>query len=300
MALLEIKGITKIFTQNKKPDHIVLENMSFTVERGQYVSLLGPSGCGKTTLLTILGGFLPTDAGEIILSGQKVETPGPDRGFVFQNYALFPWMTVKENILYSLQVKKSGKQEQNERLQELLDISHLHGSENKYPVQLSGGMQQRVAVVRALASRPEILLLDEPLGAIDFQMRELLQEELAVLVEGAKTTVVMVTHDVNESVYLSDRVIVMSSDKGRIVQDVRIDLERPRNRQSEGFKAHVSDLTELVRQAFHEKAVELDSEPGFLKTDASIKRQSSFTEAYNRMSSKYTAINDSRAAKKYN
>ena len=180
----------------------------------------------------------------------------------------------------------------------MLEISHLHGSENKYPVQLSGGMQQRVAVVRALASRPKILLLDEPLGAIDFQMRELLQEELAALVEGAKTTVVMVTHDVNESVYLSDRVIVMSAHKGQIVQDVYIDLDRLRDRQSEGFKAYVAEVTELVRQAFHEKSVDTESLPDFVEKDAGYNSQTSFTNAYNRMNSRYTNNdNHSRVAK---
>ena len=197
-------------------------------------------------------------------------------------------MTVKENILYSLQIKKFTKQEQNDRLKELLEISHLHGSESKYPVQLSGGMQQRVAVVRALASRPEILLLDEPLGAVDFQMRELLQEELAALVQGAKTTVVMVTHDVNESVYLSDRVIVMSANKGQIVQDVYIDLDRLRDRQSEGFKAYVSEITELVRQAFRKRAVDIEVLPGFAEKNANNNDLTSFAAAYNRMHSKYT------------
>lgn len=297
MALLEVKGITKIFTQNKKTAHIVLEDLSFTVERGQYVSLLGPSGCGKTTLLTILGGFLTPEAGQIMLAGKRVEKPGPDRGFVFQNYALFPWMTVRENILYSLQVQKLSKKEQGERLQELLKISHLHGSEDKYPVQLSGGMQQRVAVVRALASRPEILLLDEPLGAIDFQMRELLQEELAALVEQAKTTVVMVTHDVNESVYLSDRVIVMSADKGRIIRDVHIDLDRPRHRQSAGFGAYVADVTDLVRQAFHEKAADSESLSGWAEKAASYSRHAGFTAAYNRMHNRYTNVVQGREAK---
>jgi len=298
MALLEVNGVTKIFTQKNKPAHIVLEDMSFTVERGQYVSLLGPSGCGKTTLLTILGGFLTPEAGQIILAGKQVEKPGPDRGFVFQNYALFPWMTVRENIIYSLQVKKFSRQEQAERLQELLEMSHLQGSESKYPVQLSGGMQQRVAVVRALASRPEILLLDEPLGAIDFQMRELLQEELASLVEEAKTTVVMVTHDVNESVYFSDRVIVMSALKGQIVQDVYIDLARPRNRQSKGFKDYVSDLTELVRQAFRDSIVDIELPPGFNARSTNYNCQTSFTDAYNRMTSKYTNnVTNGRIAK---
>lgn len=297
MALLEVNGITKTFTRRKKTPHIVLENMSFTVERGQYVSLLGPSGCGKTTLLTMMGGFLTPDSGQIILAGNKVEKPGPDRGFVFQNYALFPWMTVEENILYSLQVKKLSQREQKERLHELLEISHLFGSEHKYPVQLSGGMQQRVAVVRALASRPEILLLDEPLGAIDFQMRELLQEELAALVEGAKTTVVMVTHDVSESVYLSDRVIVMSANKGQIVKDVYINLDRPRDRQSPEFKSYVSELTELVRQAFSEKIVDIELPSGFAEKNVNYNGQSSYTDTFNRMSNRYSRFNHGRVAK---
>jgi len=294
MALLEVKGITKTFIQKKKAPHIVLENLSFVVERGQFVCLLGPSGCGKTTLLSLLGGFITPDAGEILLAGKIVKSPGPDRGFVFQNYALFPWMTVKENILYSLRIKKIPQQEQNKRLQELLDISHLHGNEDKYPIQLSGGMQQRVAVVRALASRPEILLLDEPLGAVDFQMREILQEELAALVEGAQTTVVMVTHDVSESVFLSDRVIVMSAHKGQIVKDVYIDLARPRNRQSSGFKSYVSELTELVRQAFREKVVDIEPVPGY----AERLNQSSFANAYNRSFAQYTNnVTNGRVAK---
>ncbi len=297
MDLLEVKEISKTFTQKSRPPHIVLEKLSFSVERGQYVSLLGPSGCGKPTLLTMLGGFMPADTGQIFLAGKKVEGPGPDRGFVFQNYALFPWMTVKENILYSLKVQKFSKKEREQRLQELLDISHLHGSENKYPIQLSGGMQQRVAVVRALASRPEILLLDEPLGAIDFQMRELLQEELAALVEGAKTTVVMVTHDVNESVYLSDRVIVMSANKGRIIKDAYIDLPRSRSRQSKAFKEHVFELTDLVRQAFQER--DCDRQADISVRDMDMGSDSNFIASYNRMHSKYTNVANgrSRAAK---
>lgn len=297
MALLEVKNISKKFTNKKKPAHIVLEDMSFTVERGQYVSLLGPSGCGKTTLLSILGGFIVPEEGQIDLAGHKVEKPGPDRGFVFQNYALFPWMTVQENILYPLQVRKASKQEQRERLQELLQISHLQGSENKYPVQLSGGMQQRVAVVRALAGSPEILLLDEPLGAIDFQMRELLQEELSDLVRDAKTTVVMVTHDVSESVYLSDRVIVMSAAKGKIVQDVHVNLERSRDRRSSGFKSYVSDLTDLVRQAFHEKVVDMESLSDVGETASGFGNQTGFTDAYNRMANKYQNTAKQRLAK---
>lgn len=297
MELLQIKGITKVFGQKQGCEHVVLEDLSFTVDKGQYVSLLGPSGCGKTTLLTIMGGFLKADSGEMTLSGKKVSKPGPDRGFVFQNYALFPWMTVEDNILYSMKVRNMKSQEKKQRLQELLEISHLHGSEKKYPVQLSGGMQQRVAIVRALASQPEILLLDEPLGAIDFQMRELLQEELAALVEGAKTTVIMVTHDVNESVYLSDRVIVMSSNKGQIVADVAIDLDRPRDRTSAEFKSYVSQLTGLVRRAFHEKEGCDPMEQGYANTAKASNDLNNFAEAYNRMSNKFTTINNANKNK---
>lgn len=254
MKVLEIKNITKSYKEKRKPAHLVLDDINLDVYKGQFVSLLGPSGCGKTTLLTILGGFQKPDSGEILINGNRVEKPDTDRGYVFQNYALFPWKTVRDNILYSLVVQKASKQEMEERLEELLEIAHLKGSEHKYPIQLSGGMQQRVAIMRALASRPQVLLLDEPLGAVDFQMREILQNELASLVKEINTTVVMVTHDVDESVFLSDRVIVMSHDRGQIVVDLPIQLEPEgefRNRKSKAFQDYSVLLAEYVRQAFH-------------------------------------------------
>jgi NitT/TauT family transport system ATP-binding protein len=153
--------------------------------------------------------------------------------------------------LYSLKLQKKSYQEQERRLKELLSIAHLEGHEKKYPIQLSGGMQQRVAVVRALASRPRVLLLDEPLGAVDFQMREIMQNEFNALLANAKTTAVMVTHDVSESVFLSDRVIVMGANGGEVVAEVRVELKKPRERSSSPFKDHVNNLTDLVRQAFY-------------------------------------------------
>ncbi len=252
MALLTVEHVRKTFTDQKGCSRAVIRDLSFSVEKGQFVSLLGPSGCGKTTLLTMLAGFQPCSEGRLTLEGKAISGPGVERGYVFQNYALFPWMTVRSNILYSLKIAGASKQEQEQRLEELLDLAHLKGHEKKYPIQLSGGMQQRVAVVRALASRPKVLLLDEPLGAVDFQMREIMQNELDLLVRQVSATVVMVTHDVSESVFLSDRVLVMSASGCQLLADVSVPMPRPRDRYARKFKDYVNDLTDLLRKAFHE------------------------------------------------
>ncbi|WP_251861112.1 ABC transporter ATP-binding protein SaoA [Clostridium sp. Marseille-Q2269] len=245
---LEIKGISKSYMNNKKKNK-VLDNVNFDVEDGQFVTLLGPSGCGKTTLLTMIAGFHNSDSGEIILNGRTVIKPGPDRGFVFQNYALFPWMTVKDNIMYPMKQQKISKKESLDRLNYLLEMSQLKGKENLHPNQLSGGMKQRTAVVRALASKPEVLLMDEPLGAIDFQMRQIMQEELENLWLKDKTTVVMVTHDVDEAVYLSDRIIVFSAKGGTIIEDMKIDLPRPRNRDNHKYLEFKTKLTNILKES---------------------------------------------------
>ncbi|MBQ0059724.1 MAG: ABC transporter ATP-binding protein [Lachnospiraceae bacterium] len=253
MARLSVDGVTKVFEEKGKEPHVVLENLRFDIEEGQFISLLGPSGCGKTTLLTMMGGFQAPTSGKILLDGVPVEGPSSERGYVFQNYALFPWMTVEKNVAYGMKFSSMSAKEKQEKLKRLIEIAHLQGHEKKYPIQLSGGMQQRAAVARALAGQPKVLLLDEPLGAVDFQMRELMQNELEHMVREAKITVVMVTHDVSESVFLSDRVIVLSSNKGRVVADVPIDLPRPRDRSSEEFDKYVFKLTNLVRRAFQER-----------------------------------------------
>lgn len=249
---LEVKNVHKSFI-NKKIKHTVLENVNFTVQDGQFVTLLGPSGCGKTTLLTIIAGFQKADSGEIVLNDKVVNNPGPDRGFVFQNYALFPWMTVEDNILFPMKQQKIPKDEREKRLIELLKMSQLEGKEKLYPNQLSGGMKQRTAVIRALASRPQVLLMDEPLGAVDFQMRNILQEELENLWLKDGTTVIMVTHDVDEAVYLSDRVIVFSANGGEIVESLNINLSRPRNRNSEIYKKYKEQLTRMLKSALLEE-----------------------------------------------
>jgi NitT/TauT family transport system ATP-binding protein len=246
---LTVKEIYKSFMDDSGEITEVLENISFQAEKGEFICLLGPSGCGKTTLLTIIAGFQKSDSGSIIVQGKEVTKAGPDRGFVFQNYALFPWMTVKENILFPMKQVKMTKTEREERLKFLLEIAQLEGKENLYIHQLSGGMKQRTALVRAIATKPGVLLMDEPLGALDFQMRQNLQMELEEIWLKEKTTVVMVTHDVDEAVYLSDRVIVMSTDKGKVLEDMKIELDRPRDRKSIKYVEYKERLTSILTEA---------------------------------------------------
>lgn len=246
---LKINNINKTFINNKI-EQKVLENINIDINEGEFVSLLGPSGCGKTTLLTIVGGFQNADEGQVLINNNQVSKPGVDRAFVFQNYALFPWKTVRENVLFPMKQQKVAKEERERRLEELLKMSDLKGKEKMYPHQLSGGMKQRVAVIRALACNPEVLLMDEPLGAVDFKMRQNLQEQLENIWMKNKITAIMVTHDVDEAVYMSDRVIVMSRDKGKILEDMTINLERPRNRVDEDYEAYKSNLTRILSECY--------------------------------------------------
>jgi NitT/TauT family transport system ATP-binding protein len=245
---LDVRNVSKTFQSNGKMQS-VLENISLTVHEGQFVTLLGPSGCGKTTLLTIIAGFQSPSAGEVQLNGETVASPGPDRAFVFQDYALFPWMTVRQNVLYPMKRQKVPRRELERRLQELLALAHLEGCEHLYPNQISGGMKQRTAVIRALACNPQVLLMDEPLGAVDHQMRQLLQEELEAIWLKDRRTVLMVTHDLDEAIYLSDRVIVMSAQRGEILEDMAISLDRPRMRRGPKYHEYRDRLTEVLRIA---------------------------------------------------
>lgn len=245
---MEIKNISKVFS-SKGEENTVLQNVNLTVNKGEFITLLGPSGCGKTTLLTMMAGFQKPTSGEIWLDDEKVTKPSPKKGFVFQNYALFPWMTVKENILYPMKQQKLSKDEMGKRFKKLIEIAHLEGKEDLYPKELSGGMKQRTAFVRALAGNPKILLLDEPLGAIDFQMRKSIQVQLEKLWQETKITTVMVTHDVEEALYLSDRVIVMSKNRGEIIKDFKVDMKRPRNREFEEYKDYKKELEKLLETA---------------------------------------------------
>jgi len=199
---------------------LALDRVSIEVREGEFLALLGPSGCGKSTLLYLLGGFLQVESGSILLRGEPVSRPGPDRGIVFQGFALYPWKTVRQNIMYGLKFLRLPRSERERRVQELIELVHLNGFESSFPSQLSGGMKQRVAIARTLAIDPKVLLMDEPFGALDAQTRELMQEELLSIIRRSPKTTVFVTHDVREAIYLADRVAIMSSRPGRIKEVV--------------------------------------------------------------------------------
>ncbi|WP_313755695.1 ABC transporter ATP-binding protein SaoA [Tissierella sp.] len=250
---ISVQGITKVFLnkRDKKAVNTVLEDISFDVNEGEFVSLLGPSGCGKTTTLNIIAGFLKHERGNILVNGKVVNKPGPDRAFVFQNYALFPWMKVGENIMYPMKMQGVAKRESEAKLKELLAMAHLEEYENYYIHEISGGMKQRVALLRALACDPKVLLMDEPLGAVDFQMRQMLQAQLETMLQESQKTALMVTHDVDEAIYLSDRVIVMSRDRGRVLADIKIELPRPRDRKDERYHQYTNELSDILRAALN-------------------------------------------------
>jgi NitT/TauT family transport system ATP-binding protein len=209
-----------------------LAGIDIELSEGEFVSIVGPSGCGKSTLLYIIGGFLTADRGRVEVEGKPVTAPGVDRGVVFQEYALFPWLTVTQNIGYGLEMNGVPPCEREQIEKRLIETIGLQGFEHCFPRELSGGMKQRVAIARTLAYDPKILLLDEPFGALDAQTRESMQDELLRLWQANRKTVLMVTHDVTEAVYLSGRVIVMSRRPGRFVEEFAINLDRSGDRES--------------------------------------------------------------------
>jgi len=228
---------------------LALDRVSLAVRDGEFLALFGPSGCGKSTLLYLLGGFLPIESGAITVGGKAVARPGPDRGIVFQNFALYPWKTVRGNLLYGLEKQGLPRAERLQRAQEFIELVHLGGFEDSYPAQLSGGMKQRVAIARTVALDPAILLMDEPFGALDAQTRSLMHEELLAILQRRRKTVVFVTHDVREAVYLADRVAVMSARPGRIKSIVDTSALRgdPAILKTAAFAEMVDDLWHLVR-----------------------------------------------------
>jgi ABC-type nitrate/sulfonate/bicarbonate transport system ATPase subunit len=207
---------------------LALQPTDLTVAPGEFVAILGPSGCGKSTLLRIVAGLDRPTGGELFLDGAPIAGPGPDRGMVFQSYTLFPWLTVQQNICFGLRERGVAEAEQRAIAEKFIARTGLKGFENHWPRQLSGGMQQRTALARALANDPEILLLDEPFGALDHQTRELMQELLLEIWEADRKTVLFVTHDIDEAVFLANRVLVMSARPGRIKAEVPVPLPYPR------------------------------------------------------------------------
>jgi NitT/TauT family transport system ATP-binding protein len=227
MPLLEVKNLHKAFAGDSRTV-TAIDNLSLSIEEHEFVSILGPSGCGKSTFLHIVGGFEPASGGELRLKGRPIGPPGSDRGMMFQELSLFPWLTAIENVAWPLEMKGLTKRmERLGRAREYLDLVHLARFSDFYPGQLSGGMKQRVALARLFALDPEILLMDEPFGALDSQTRELLQEELQSIWRRTRKTALFVTHDIDESIYLATRVIVFTARPGRIKADIRIgDVDR--------------------------------------------------------------------------
>ncbi len=252
MADLVIRKLGKTYFDLYAGQHVTaVTEVSLEVQPGEFASIVGPSGCGKTTLLNMVAGFIPQSEGEIILGGRRVRGPGPDRGVVFQSFALFPWKTVLDNVAFGLKMRGIPREERERIAKEYVALVGLAGSEGRYPNELSGGMQQRVGVARALANSPELLLMDEPFASVDAQTRMTLQEELTRIWEARRPTILFVTHDVDEAVFLSDRVIVLSKSPGTVRAEVPIPLSRPRSWtravEDNQFKSLVARVLSLVR-----------------------------------------------------
>ncbi|MGR9172009.1 ABC transporter ATP-binding protein [Rhizobium sp. KDH_Rht_773_N] len=228
----------------------VLNGVDLSIRKGEFITLVGPSGSGKSVLLDIIGGLTEASDGAVSIDGKRIVRPDPKTGYVFQQYALFPWRTALANIEYALEVHGTPKRERTEKARYFLSLFGLSGFEDRFPNQLSGGMQQRVAIARALATDPEVLLMDEPFAALDAQTREILQTELLRIWEKINTTVVFVTHSIDEAIYLADRIVVMTARPGTVKEIIEIDLPRPRDgdiRASTEFNAHRGRVWEALR-----------------------------------------------------
>jgi NitT/TauT family transport system ATP-binding protein len=250
---LEVRDLYKSFPTKGK-QLMVLQDINFQLHPREFVCLVGSSGCGKSTLLNIVAGLASPSAGQVLVDGQPVSGPGSDRGMVFQGYTLYPWLTVSQNIAFGLQLRRMPKIEQRERVSYYLNVVGLTQFAQAYPKQLSGGMKQRVAIARALANEPEVLLMDEPFGALDAQTKEQMQQFLLELWEQTHTTVLMITHDVEEAIFLSQRVYVMSNRPGRLKLEVPITLPEPRDLEiklSSEFVDIKRDIIHSLREEGH-------------------------------------------------
>ena len=248
-----IRGLRKQFRDIARQEEVIaLDGIDLAVADDEFLTVLGPSGCGKTTLLNIVASFESASGGEVLLDGEPVRKPGPDRGVVFQEYALFPWLTVQQNIEFGLRERRMPRLERRERVRRQIASVGLSGFEQRYPQELSGGMRQRVALARLLINNPKILLMDEPFAALDAQTRSMMQQELLGVWSAERRTVIFITHNIEEAVMLGDRVVVMTARPGRIKEIVAIELARPRDVTSTEFneiRRRVTVLLEVEVQA---------------------------------------------------
>ena len=242
---IEVKNINKSFKSKKNDQLSVLKDINLNIDDGELVCLLGPSGCGKTTLLRLIAGLDQPTSGEIIANGEKVVEPSGDRAVIFQQYSLFPWLTVLQNVTFGLEMTKKGSKEENiETAERYLTRVGLIDFKDSYPHELSGGMKQRVAIIRSLLNHSPILLMDEPFSALDMQNRHKLQGQLIGVWKRFENTIVFVTHDVDEAVYLADKIVIMDKNPGRINKIIEVDIERPRKRDSKEFIALQESIVE--------------------------------------------------------
>ncbi len=259
MSEISVRNFTKVFQSQRSAEHVLaLDNVSCEIPAGQFLCIIGPSGCGKSTLLHAIAGFVKGTSGEALQDGKPIDRPGPDRIVIFQEYGLFPWLTVAENVEFGLLAKGVAAAERRQTVQRYLELVKLGGFERRYPHELSGGMRQRVSIARALAPDPDVVLMDEPFAALDSLTRDVLQEEILRIWEATRKTFVLITHNIEEAVFLGDRVIVMTARPGRIKAQIDVGIARPRHpsiRTSHpdflATKEHLAQLlrTEIAREA---------------------------------------------------
>ena len=246
--ILEIKRLGKRFETNGPGEVIVLKDISFTARRGEMICIFGRSGCGKSTLLKILAGFMPPSSGSVRVNGQTVIRPGPDRCVVFQEDALFPWLTVRENIAFGLKGRRMDRNEKKSEVDRFLSLVDLTDFGDYLPQEISGGMKQRVSLARVLILQPQVLLMDEPFAALDAQTREEMQNLLLTLWQKLEHTILFVTHDVDEAVLLADRILLFEKGPGSIREDIKVELPRPRVKDKDGYFAHCRSIISKIKE----------------------------------------------------
>ncbi len=250
---IEFANVTKVFDGGQRV--VAVDDFSLRIEPGAFVSIIGPSGCGKSTALSIAAGLIAPTGGRVLLNGQPVTAPGADRGVVFQQYANLPWRTVIENVEMGLKIRGVPRRERRQIAARFIAMVGLDGFEDRYPRELSGGMQQRVAIARVLANDPEVILLDEPFGALDAQTREILQEEILRIWGATRKTIMHVTHNIEEAVFLADRIVVMTARPGKIKAMVDVDLPRPRDDMDRETRVRYVELIERIRHLLRDEVL---------------------------------------------
>jgi NitT/TauT family transport system ATP-binding protein len=248
---LDVRNLSKYFYARDGQPKKVLDSINLSVQAGEFICIVGASGCGKTTFIRSVGGLIPAEEGEVRVDGELTTGPGSSRGFVFQNDSLFPWRTVLSNVLFGLEVRGQSRRETEDLGKSLLMLVGLAGFENHYPSELSGGMRQRVNLARALAIDPEVLLMDEPFAALDAQTREIMQRELLKIWAQRRKTVLFITHQIDEAVYLADRVLVFSARPGRLKADIPITFDRPRDlslKRTPEFVSYTDQIWTLIEE----------------------------------------------------